>query len=351
MYLTALILSFLGAVIADYQCLCNYHVEREVYTQTDSHTIPLGHLYEFDCKPTYARSADIQNWQGIQYEKQVAFVYLDEQVKVQTCPGDPPTDDLVIVTSTFKPATTIKTSAAPTTNIAYISARTKRTTSSAITTRITTTTPRPTIISNTTTRVTTTAKPAATQTTNSSPTTTSTTPVPHGDISKCPSHVRKDAIRTNGYLNQYGQYCFVLDPQADTWTNAEKHCTLRGGHLLTIRNAQEQEFFTNYLKSHHYVESVFIGLRDDVTEGTYTWASGVPVTYTNWAPDYNSPQHSHASDDCVVMRANGQWDDVGCGIGLISGIGIFEKHHFICQYGFDATLPSIFGAIGSIIGK
>ena len=95
-----------------------------------------------------------------------------------------------------------------------------------------------------------------------------------GDISKCPDHVRKDAIRSHGYLNQYGRYCFVLNPLADTWGNAEQHCKIRGGHLLTIQNAPEQEFFTNYLKSHHYVESVFIGLTDADAEGTYQWISG-----------------------------------------------------------------------------
>ena len=95
-----------------------------------------------------------------------------------------------------------------------------------------------------------------------------------GDISKCPDHVKTDSIRVNGYVNQYDNYCFVLDPQADTWSNAEKHCTQRGGHLLTIRNAQEQEFFTKYLKSYHWVESVYIGLRDDKTEGSYYWSSG-----------------------------------------------------------------------------
>ena len=95
-----------------------------------------------------------------------------------------------------------------------------------------------------------------------------------GDISKCPDHVRKDAIRSHGYLNQYGRYCFVLNPLADTWGNAEQHCKIRGGHLLTIQNAPEQLFFTNYLKSHHYVESVYIGLTDADAEGTYQWVSG-----------------------------------------------------------------------------
>ena len=36
---------------ADYPCLCNYHVEREVYAKPDTNTKPVAYLYEFDCKP------------------------------------------------------------------------------------------------------------------------------------------------------------------------------------------------------------------------------------------------------------------------------------------------------------
>ena len=62
---------------------------------------------------------------------------------------------------------------------------------------------------------------------------------------------------------------------------------------------------------------------------------GAPVTYTNWASDHNDPRHHHASDDCVVMKTDGTWDDVYCGISIIEGIGALSKHHFICQYGKD----------------
>ena len=64
------------------------------------------------------------------------------------------------------------------------------------------------------------------------------------------------------------------------------------------------------------------------------------MSYTNWAADYSSPRHTHAADDCVVMKANGEWDDVYCGIGIIGGIGALERHHFICQYGNACIMSS-----------
>ena len=69
MYIVILGLTLIGSALADYECLCNYHVEREVYGVKDAQSQPTGYLYEFDCKPTYG--AGQQNWQPIQYEKQV----------------------------------------------------------------------------------------------------------------------------------------------------------------------------------------------------------------------------------------------------------------------------------------
>ena len=63
------------------------------------------------------------------------------------------------------------------------------------------------------------------------------------------------------------------------------------------------------------------------------YIEGAPITYTNWVSNYNDKYHHHQSDDCVVMKPDGKWDDVNCGVGLIVGIGAGGKHHFICQYG------------------
>lgn len=307
-------------VTGDYECLCNFHNSRlEIYNKPDNTSQALGTLQRFSCKPTYA-SGGQGMWKTIQYERQIGFVLTDSFSSIQICQGSPQNRDLVGALGTL---------------ITYN------------TTTLKTTRPRP----SSTYAIT----PVPTMTMSSTPaTTTSTTQTtatlfPQGDVSKCPAYVRNDATKTQSYLGQYDQYCFVLYPHATNWANAVKLCKLRGGQILRIRNATEQDFFTNYLKSHHYAESVYIGLVQVVKGGRYMWVSGAPVTYTNWAPDYYSPQQNHTKGTCVVMKANGQWIDAGCGLGLLLNIGHYdhETHHFICQYGFDARPTHI----GSIVGK
>lgn len=94
------------------------------------------------------------------------------------------------------------------------------------------------------------------------------------------------------------------------WADAEAGAVALGGHLVTINDAAEQQWlldngwgapFFNY----------WVGLNDIVTEGTFVWVSGEPVTYTNWAG--GEPNNSGGNEDAVVMNWNswpGLWNDV-----------------------------------------
>lgn len=70
-----LLVSLFNFTTADYECLCNYHVERAVYPAMTNQDNPLGHLYEFDCKPTY-RSQTPKDWQAIQFGRKVRILIL-----------------------------------------------------------------------------------------------------------------------------------------------------------------------------------------------------------------------------------------------------------------------------------
>ena len=63
---------FIGAVLADYDCVCNYNVEESVLA-TPAAGSPIGYLYEFDCKPQ--AGPDSGNYYQIMYEKQVLIYY------------------------------------------------------------------------------------------------------------------------------------------------------------------------------------------------------------------------------------------------------------------------------------
>ena len=64
-------MSLVTFTAADYECLCNYQVEKPIYSTADTKGPHVGSLYEFDCKPTYQTAPTPPNWKAVQFEKQV----------------------------------------------------------------------------------------------------------------------------------------------------------------------------------------------------------------------------------------------------------------------------------------
>ncbi|MFM6266539.1 MAG: C-type lectin domain-containing protein, partial [Dolichospermum sp.] len=74
----------------------------------------------------------------------------------------------------------------------------------------------------------------------------------------------------------------------------------------TVNDAAENQFLVNTFGS---TERLWIGLTDEVTEGTFKWANGEAVTYTNWAP--GQPDDAN-NEDYVEFNFGGagKWNDL-----------------------------------------
>ncbi|XP_045172520.2 uncharacterized protein LOC123534363 [Mercenaria mercenaria] len=153
----AFCLSISSLVYGDYDCMCNYNVEQAVYATPTASGQPLGYMYEFDCKPVTKIQENSDSVYTIEYEMQLGYVPVGQQVQLQTCPGEPSSTDL-IPSTTEGSVTTMTTTTTPV-----------QTTAKNTTPRPTTTTQKPT--------TTTTLKPT-TSTTTPKPTTSTTTPIP-----------------------------------------------------------------------------------------------------------------------------------------------------------------------------
>ncbi|MBD2140507.1 hypothetical protein H6F39_03715 [Anabaena sp. FACHB-1250] len=109
---------------------------------------------------------------------------------------------------------------------------------------------------------------------------------------------------------------FYLLSNAGTWTQAQAQAVALGGNLVTVNDAAENQFLVNTFG----LEALWIGLTDEVTEGTFKWANGEAVTYTNWSP--GEPNDAGGAQDYAYINFQnpGKWDDAG-----IAGIrGIIE---------------------------
>ena len=100
-----------------------------------------------------------------------------------------------------------------------------------------------------------------------------------GHIEACPKYIREtDVNRYNGFLGQYGEFCYELVNTPTQWTNADRHCQIVStGHLVQVLIQDEQDFLVRFLNKHHFVNSVWLGLTDSGTnsEGQWRWVSGM----------------------------------------------------------------------------
>jgi len=98
--------------------------------------------------------------------------------------------------------------------------------------------------------------------------------------------------------------------EAGTWIEAQLKAQSMGGNLVTINDVDENEFVRTMLANHGgHGQVVWIGLRDTVTEGTFVWADGSPLGYTNWTP---GEPNNIGNEDYVILLdyVPGQWNDV-----------------------------------------
>lgn len=110
--------------------------------------------------------------------------------------------------------------------------------------------------------------------------------------------------------------CYLFLEFGQSYPTAELNCQARGGaRLVSITSASEFELVRARMRAAPY----WIGLTDAATEGTFAWASGEPVTFTNWRT--GEPNEINGGEDCTVMYGNyvgefasyaGFWNDSIC---------------------------------------
>ncbi|XP_074640218.1 lymphocyte antigen 75-like [Tubulanus polymorphus] len=121
--------------------------------------------------------------------------------------------------------------------------------------------------------------------------------------------------------------CYKIFTTAKNWMESEKTCVKYGGHLLTIVDSEQNEFYKTIAQN--YGNSVWIGFNDIEKEGDFVWSSNTDVVYTNWGKywgSYAQPwTRGKLAGDCVVLSKEGKmkytWDDISCEM----------KRAFICE--------------------
>jgi outer membrane protein assembly factor BamB len=80
-------------------------------------------------------------------------------------------------------------------------------------------------------------------------------------------------FRNNSYLYVH---------KSMSWHDAKTYAKSRGGHLVTINDSEEHQFVYRLAGESGKVGKFWIGLTDEVEEGTFTWVTGEPLDFTLW---------------------------------------------------------------------
>lgn len=329
--LLTLISSVVNLVHADFQCVCNHHTEREVYSSPSKTTMPLAFVYKDECRAlVWVPNLD-SRWLAIQFFHTIAYIQTDSGIDIATCKGQIPDEDKA--STMFPPPTgTTTLSSGTTAQSPSTVPNTQVTSQHHYSSHKTTTHQQPYQTSglDTSTIQSTTKSPMPSSTAVSSRPTT-LTPVLKGHTEYCPNNVIRGAHFNGFLLAQYHHSCFEVCNSRVSWSHAESLCEIRGGHLATIHDIHENNYLHNFIRSHLGNTAVWIGLNDRSNEGHFHWTSGEPVHFKNWSHNRNNPQHLNR--DCAVMQADGTWDDHNCGSDFIFTEIMQARFPYVCAYG------------------
>ena len=101
--------------------------------------------------------------------------------------------------------------------------------------------------------------------------------------------------------NNYNGHSYYRSTGSAVWTTARSNCVSMGGHLVTVTSSGENSFLFNLWPSG------WIGLTDEVTEGTWRWVTGETYSYSSW--NGGEPNNS-GNEDYVQFVGGGKWNDL-----------------------------------------
>lgn len=98
-----------------------------------------------------------------------------------------------------------------------------------------------------------------------------------------------------------------------SWSAGSSVCNSHGYELLTVNDSSENAWADSTADGYS-TQKWWIGLNDRAREGTFVWASGESVTFTNWHS--GEPNNGGGNEDCTQFNRfhpSQTWNDEPCG--------------------------------------
>jgi hypothetical protein len=116
-----------------------------------------------------------------------------------------------------------------------------------------------------------------------------------------------DCAAVGGRTNQ--NHCYYAMTTPVTWAVASKQTCVAPAHIVTINNANEQNFVTSFLPG----DSRWIGLYrpsgSAKSPSSYVWVTGEATGYSHWYTSNGEPDYD---GECVRLGPSDSWGDHPC---------------------------------------
>ncbi len=138
-----------------------------------------------------------------------------------------------------------------------------------------------------------------------------------GAIDECGDGIDQDCngIPDDGYdcpdciEHLQGGHRYLVCLTTRPYDEVAGHCRSEGAEPVVINGAGENAWVADRATS-IVDQPYWIGLTDAAEEGSFVWADGSELGFTNWA--FNQPDDAGDAEDCVQFVSGGQWSDVAC---------------------------------------
>ncbi|HEX7701703.1 MAG TPA: C-type lectin domain-containing protein [Kofleriaceae bacterium] len=123
--------------------------------------------------------------------------------------------------------------------------------------------------------------------------------------------------------------CYLFFAGPKTFPQAKTACAAVPAHQVKITSASQNAVVAQLSLG----SDAFIGATDAVTEGTFLWDDGTPLTFTMFGTGEPNNGSGVYEEDCLVMAGKrtpaDTWDDRPCTTGIVANAGSYS---YVCEY-------------------
>ena len=129
--------------------------------------------------------------------------------------------------------------------------------------------------------------------------------------------------------------------ESKSWTASQAEARSLGGNLATVGSLSENQWiYDTFADPGGAGRNLWIGFNDVVAEGGFEWASGAPVSFTNWS--LGEPNNlSIDGDPQDYVHIWGKFADIAL-MPAVRAPGTWNDH---TDLGFDSTTTGNFGVV------